>query len=71
MAPRTGRPTAFALHQRMGQRTAPTRLLLRSTEDGWSLLGPRGELVFRSMGTAARQRCLEFARAQGVLSVLA
>jgi hypothetical protein len=64
-------PTAFTL--RAGDedcRIAPgTRLALRATEDGWSLIAPDGQLVFRGMGLAARRQCLLYARAHGVLAV--
>jgi hypothetical protein len=57
-----------------GSRAAPgasmRRLRLRQTDDGWSLLGPDGEIVFRAMGDRARRRCLEFARGTGVLAVI-
>jgi hypothetical protein len=46
-----------------------TRLRLVQSGDGWSLVDPEGELVFRALGTNARRRCLEFARARGVLAV--
>jgi hypothetical protein len=43
---------------------------LRATEDGWSLLAPNGEVVFRGFGLASRRTCLEFARDSGVLAVV-
>jgi hypothetical protein len=46
-------------------------LLLRPTEDGWSLLAPDGELVYRGLGIDSRRHCLEIAverRAATVLS---
>ncbi len=46
------------------------RLRLRPDGDGWALLAPDGELVFRAPGVLGRQRCLRFARAHGVLSLL-
>jgi hypothetical protein len=48
---------------------AAHRFQLVPSEDGWSLVGPHGELVIREHGTASRQRCLEAARARGVLAV--
>jgi|NGEPerStandDraft_6_1074524.scaffolds.fasta_scaffold132514_2 hypothetical protein len=44
-------------------------LRLVATGDGWSLVTPDGKLVFGAVGIAGRRRCLEFARAQGVLAV--
>lgn len=46
------------------------RYALRATEDGWSLLSPGGEVVFRGLGLASRRACLEFARESGVLAVV-
>jgi hypothetical protein len=63
------RPAAFAIHF-----TAPAPAMpcpvLRPTEDGWSLVSPSGELMFRGLGAKARRECLEFARARGVLAVV-
>jgi hypothetical protein len=44
-------------------------LILRPTEDGWSLLTADGDLVFRGLGTAARRRCLEIAYERGAATV--
>jgi hypothetical protein len=52
------------------QRQICTRLNLRATDAGWSLVAPDGELVFEAPGTRGRQRCLAFARAHGVLRVV-
>jgi hypothetical protein len=49
---------------------AARHLLLRQSDDGWSLLRSDGEVVFRAMGDRGRRRCLEFARAVGVLAVI-
>ena len=46
------------------------RYSLRATEDGWSLLAPTGQVVFRGFGLASRRACLEFARDSGVLAVV-
>jgi hypothetical protein len=46
------------------------RLLLRPNEDGWSLLTPQGELVYRGDGPEARRRSLEVAYERGALAVL-
>jgi hypothetical protein len=45
-------------------------LLLRPTEDGWSLLTPGGEVVYRGLGIASRRRCLEIAVERGAATVL-
>jgi hypothetical protein len=50
--------------------TAPHRLILRCTEDGWVLLSHDGQIVFHGVGLPGRQQCLEFARDHGVVSVL-
>jgi hypothetical protein len=52
------------------QSTAGGHLLLRTSEDGWSLLTPQGELVFRARGLDARRRSLEAAYERGALAVL-
>jgi hypothetical protein len=50
--------------------TAPGYLLLRPTEDGWSLIAPDGELVYRGLGIGSRRRCLEIAVERGAATVL-
>ena len=45
------------------------RLRLLASDDGWSLVRPDGELLFRALGTRARHECLQFARAHGALAV--
>jgi hypothetical protein len=45
------------------------RLRLLPSGDGWSLVSPDGKLVFHALGTAGRRRCLETARARGVLAI--
>ena len=47
-----------------------TSLHLRPTQDGWSLLAPDGEFVFHAPGLRGRVRCLRFARAHGILTIL-
>jgi hypothetical protein len=47
----------------------PERFILRPTGDGWSLLGPGGEVVCHGLGRRGRHECLQFARDRGVLSV--
>jgi hypothetical protein len=46
-------------------------LRLRQSGDGWVLVTPDEELVFQAPGTDGRRRCLEFARARGVLALFA
>jgi len=46
------------------------RMKLVPGGEGWSLVSPDGESVFAACTKHARRRCLEFARAQGVLAVL-
>jgi hypothetical protein len=45
-------------------------LMLKPSADGWSLIGPDGEVLFRGLGTAARRECLQRARELGVLTVV-
>jgi hypothetical protein len=52
------------------QSSAGRYLLMRQSEDGWSLLTPQGELVFRARGLDARRRSLEVACERGALAVL-
>jgi hypothetical protein len=65
-------PAQAARSSAGGEARSPTphRLILRSTEDGWVLLSHQGEVVFHGVGLPGRQRCLEFARDHGVISVL-
>ena len=49
---------------------SPRHLLLRPSGDGWTLVTPGGEIVFRGLGARARRECLEFARAVGALAVI-
>lgn len=44
-------------------------LRLLPSGDGWSLIGSDGRLVFKALGPRGRRRCLEFARAHGVLAL--
>jgi hypothetical protein len=70
MATVASTPTAFEI--RGASVTAgeyPDRLVLRATGDGWSLIGPGGEVVYHALGRNGRHACLQFAREQGVLSV--
>lgn len=68
------RPAAFELRTRVEKRerdagAATQRLSLRATGDGWSLLAPNGQVLFRGFGLAGRRQCLEFARRLGALTV--
>jgi hypothetical protein len=49
--------------------TAGGYLLLRPTEDGWSLIAPDGEVVYRGLGIGSRRRCLEIAVERGAATV--
>jgi hypothetical protein len=67
-------PAAFAIHriaesERAVSAATPT-LRLMPSGDGWSLVGQDGELVFSALGAQGRRRCLQYARAHGVLAVL-
>lgn len=63
-------PTAFEIRGAPVTASAyPERLRLRATGDGWSLIGPAGELVFHGLGRRGRHECLQFARDRGVLAV--
>jgi hypothetical protein len=75
-------PAAFAIHRisdrerhrvwdgaRAGEAPSPTLRLLPSG-DGWSLVADNGQLVFSALGAQGRRRCLQFARAAGVLRVV-
>lgn len=50
--------------------TDRSRLQLRPSGDGWSLVGVDGRVVFAAVGRSARQRCLQFAQAGGVLALI-
>lgn len=67
------RPAAFAIHvaePRRLRRALRRYPLLAPTEDGWSLVGPTGELLFRGSGMRGRRECLEFARDHGIVAVM-
>jgi hypothetical protein len=69
----THKPAAFAIQLGLkpnASSVGPGHLLLRPTEDGWSLITAQGELVLRNMGIAGRHACLEFARDHGLVVVL-
>ncbi len=55
--------------QSLSSRTGSVGYSLRATEDGWSLLAPSGDVVFRGLGLSSRRQCLEFAHQLGVLAV--
>jgi hypothetical protein len=72
MTPLAQPPTTLHIRMIKGRRDEvppSVRLRLLPSRDGWSLLGPDGELVFQALGTRGRRQCLEFAQAQGVLAV--
>jgi hypothetical protein len=67
------KPAAFALRlaDRPSVQSASSGYLrLRATEDGWSLIGTGGAVVFHGLGAQGRRQCLEYARAHGILAVL-
>jgi hypothetical protein len=67
------RPAALETPELGGSRVgADGSVVLRLTtnDDGWALLGVDGQLVFSAPGIPGRWRCLQFARAHGVLVVL-
>jgi hypothetical protein len=61
---------SFEVVDRGIRRPRPRHLLLRPSDDGWTLLTPGGETVFRGLGARARRQCLEVARAVGALAVI-
>jgi hypothetical protein len=66
------RPAAFEIctpSQAHRRQAAADRVLLRPTEDGWSLIAQDGAVVFRGLGRAGRRECLQYAYSLGVLSV--
>jgi hypothetical protein len=65
-------PTALEVRGLRGSaaREARTaRPTLRASDDGWSLIGADGELLFRGLGLRGRHECLEAARALGLPAV--
>lgn len=48
---------------------AVSSLRLVPCDGGWSLVGPDGGLMFHAPGIRGRRRCLQFARAHGVLTL--
>jgi hypothetical protein len=64
------RPIAVGIRPDRGREVTASQLRLRPTEDGWSLIGSRGEVVFRGLGVRARRECLEYARERGVVAVV-
>ncbi len=63
-------PAAFAISAAKKPGTAGSYLLLRPTEDGWSLITPDGQVVYRGLGLSSRRRCLEIAVERGAATVL-
>ena len=67
------KPAAFALRlgaKPLAEAAVPGYLRLRPTEDGWSLVGTAGDVVFHALGLRGRRQCLEYARAHGIVAVL-
>ena len=63
------KPNQFALSARTPSTVGKVRLRLLPSGDGWSLVAPDGKLVFHALGATGRRRCLETARARGVLAI--
>jgi hypothetical protein len=66
-------PAAILVRRSSRERVSASPLAtlrLLPSGEGWSLVGPAGELVFDAPGVRGRRRCLEFARAHGVVAVL-
>jgi hypothetical protein len=68
-APNSAAVELHTSHRTRAAHRATSQLLLRPTEDGWSLLTPDGGLVLRGFGLGSRRQCLQYARALGVLTV--
>ena len=63
---------AFEIRTLGQRRTRSVRMSgvrLLPSGDGWSLVGPEGELMFQALGPRGRRQCLEYARSCGVLVV--
>jgi hypothetical protein len=63
-------PAAIKLSAADLQSAAGGCLLLRPTGDGWSLMTPDGEVIYRGFGLDSRRRCLELAVERGAATVL-
>jgi hypothetical protein len=63
------RPRSHASGPENGPAGVARRLRLLPSGDGWSLVSVDGELVYSALGLSGRRRCLEFARAEGVLAL--
>lgn len=63
-------PAAIELSTADVHRGAGGYLLLRPTGDGWSLMTPAGEVIYRGLGLDSRRRCLEIAVERGAATVL-
>jgi hypothetical protein len=67
------KPAAFSVRlgtKPFAEAAVPGYLRLRPTEDGWSLIGTAGDIVFHALGPRGRRQCLEYARAHGIVAVL-
>ncbi|MEA2459672.1 MAG: hypothetical protein QOC95_2644 [Thermoleophilaceae bacterium] len=51
-------------------RANEARAQLRPTADGWALVAADDSVIYAATGAAARQLCLERARAAGVLRIV-
>jgi hypothetical protein len=63
-------PAAIQVFRADVPSTAGGYLLLRPTGDGWSLMTPAGEVIYRGLGLDSRRRCLEIAVERGAATVL-
>jgi hypothetical protein len=70
MSPSVHSASTFDVVAGAGTKPVARQLLLRPSDDGWSLLTPDGEVVYRGLGEAGRRQCLKFACARGVLAVI-
>jgi len=71
MTPAQSHPMAFEVRfmPRAGDTRTAGQPTLRASGDGYSLLGPTGEVLHRGFGPRGRRECLEAARARGILAV--
>jgi hypothetical protein len=52
------------------RRTGSRQLRLLPSGDGWTLVSLDGECVYSALGFSGRRRCLEHARAAGVIALI-
>jgi hypothetical protein len=59
--------------RRLGRAGAPgaaRTLRLLSSGDGWALIDARGRVVYSALGISGRRRCLQYARSEGIGTLL-